>query len=448
MKNKNILSLLAFLLVSSVFGQGSNLEFTFSAIYNTSHIQLDSVKIMNRSQGGENMIYWPDTNISMEVMAGDTMLFVGYAVVSPSIGIDVFSENSEGFRLSQNYPNPVREKSTISMYLPDNGRVSMLLTDVQGRILLAKDYQLEQGEHIFSFMPGSGKLFFLTASWKGMTESIKILSSGENTGQRCSLEHIEKYETVKLTKLTTQSKASFVRESGILDNPEENGNYTFQFTKGVPCPGTPTVTYGGQVYNTVQIFSQCWMKENLNIGDMINGNVEMSDDGFIEKYCYNNEPDSCISLGGLHLWDEMMQYITGQGIQGICPPGWHLPTDDEWKVLEGVTDTHYGVGDPEWDISQYYRGFDAGDRLKATSGWKNAGNGSDAVGFSSLPGGIRWHDGLNYFHTGGEFGNWWSSSTYSNFTSWIRSLGHDSQESHRAPSGKDLGYSVRCLKDN
>lgn len=448
MNNKTLLSILAFLMISSVFSQGSNLDFTFSAINNTSYIQLDSVKIMNRTQGGESMIYWPDTNISMEVTAGDTMLFIGYAVVSPSIGIDVIGEDSEGFRLSQNYPNPVRGKTSISLYLPDNGSLSMMLTDVQGRVLLANDYKLEQGEHIFSFTPGTGKLFFLTAGWKGKTESIKILSSEENPGQRCIIKHIEWRDGEIRSKLTMQSKASFVRESGILDSPEEDGSYTFQFTKGVPCPETPTVSYGGQVYNTVQISSQCWMKENLNIGDMINGNVEMSDDGMIEKYCYNDESDSCNSMGGLYLWDEMMQYTIGQGIQGICPPGWHLPTDDEWKVLEGVTDTHYGVGDPEWDISQYYRGFDVGDRLKATSGWENAGNGSDVMGFSALPGGIRWREGPNYFNTWGEFGNWWSSSSYSNFSAWIHSLGHDSQESHRMPSGKDLGYSVRCLKDN
>ena len=76
----------------------------------------------------------------------------------------------------------------------------------------------------------------------------------------------------------------------------------------------------------------------------------MTDNGTMEKYCYNNEPDSCTKYGGLYQWDEMMQYTTQQGVQGICPPGWHLPTDEEWKVLEGAVDSQYGIGDPEWDI--------------------------------------------------------------------------------------------------
>ncbi len=54
----------------------------------------------------------------------------------------------------------------------------------------------------------------------------------------------------------------------------------------------------------------------------------------------------------LYQWEEMMQYTTQQGAQGICPPGWHLPTDEEWKVLEGAVDSQYGIGDPEWDIER------------------------------------------------------------------------------------------------
>ena len=82
---------------------------------------------------------------------------------------------------------------------------------------------------------------------------------------------------------------------------------------------------------------------------MIHGTMEQSNNGIIEKYCYNNEPDSCTKYGGLYQWNEMMQYTTQQGAQGICPPGWHLPTDEEWKVLEGAVDSQYGIGDPEWD---------------------------------------------------------------------------------------------------
>ena len=97
-------------------------------------------------------------------------------------------------------------------------------------------------------------------------------------------------------------------ESGILDNPVTSDTIYLQFATNIPCPGTPTVTYEGQVYNTIQIFSQCWLKENLNVGVMIDGQTYQWDNGIIEKYCYNNEPDNCTEYGGLYQWQEMMQH--------------------------------------------------------------------------------------------------------------------------------------------
>lgn len=106
-------------------------------------------------------------------------------------------------------------------------------------------------------------------------------------------------------------------ESAILNSPENIQTYTFQFATNIPCPGMPAIEYEGQVYNTIQIFSQCWLKENLNIGTMVSGTGNMADNGIIEKYCYKNEPDSCLKYGGLYQWDEMMQYVTDEKNRGI-----------------------------------------------------------------------------------------------------------------------------------
>ncbi len=171
------------------------------------------------------------------------------------------------------------------------------------------------------------------------------------------------------------------------------------YSGGEPCPGIPTVTYEGQIYNTVLIGEQCWLKENLNVGIMINDYENMTDNGVIEKYCYDNNIENCDEYGGLYQWDEMMQYVTTTFTQGICPPGWHLPHDYEWKILEGTVDSQYPVGNQVWDF-EGFRGFDAGLNLKSTYGWFNNGNGTDIFGFKALPGGIREHfatfDSLSY----------------------------------------------------
>jgi len=100
-----------------------------------------------------------------------------------------------------------------------------------------------------------------------------------------------------------------------------------------PCSGIISITYAGQIYNIIPIGSQCWFKENLNVGLRIIASQSQTNNSIIEKYCYDNLDSNCDIYGGLYQWDEMMQYITTQGVQGICPTGWHLPTDAEFTTL-------------------------------------------------------------------------------------------------------------------
>jgi uncharacterized protein (TIGR02145 family) len=216
-------------------------------------------------------------------------------------------------------------------------------------------------------------------------------------------------------------------------------------TGGLPCPGIPTVTYEGQVYNTVLIGNQCWFKENLNVGILINGSMNMSNNGKIEKYCYENDPVNCEFYGGLYQWNEIMEYTTTPGMQGICPAGWHIPTDDEWKILEGTVDSQYPVGDPEWDDTGY-RGYDVGLNLKSTSGWHSGGNGSGLYGFSAMPSGFRIYDGAGFDYLG-LYGWSWSSTEHSSSDAWDRGLYYFNDISVRFEGNKTNGISVRCLKD-
>jgi uncharacterized protein (TIGR02145 family) len=234
-------------------------------------------------------------------------------------------------------------------------------------------------------------------------------------------------------------------QTGILDIPQESKSYTFQFATNTSCPNTPTVEYEGQVYNTIQIFSQCWLKENLNVGNMIPGNQEQSNNGIIEKYCYNNDSNNCDDFGGLYQWKEMMQYTTQPGVQGICPPGWHIPTDEEWKVLEGAADSQYGIGDPAWDYTEY-RGFDVGVNLKSTTGWSGAGNGNDLYGLSVLPAGQRY--GSGGFSLLGDGGYFWTSLEGNDTDAWWRYFHYTNSVVRRLFSGKEYySFSVRCVLD-
>ncbi len=204
------------------------------------------------------------------------------------------------------------------------------------------------------------------------------------------------------------------------------------------CDGITTVEYAGQTYHTVEIGDQCWLKENLNVGTMINGTTDQTDNNTIEKYCYENDVQNCTQYGGLYQWDEMMQYVSNEGAKGICPSGWHLPSSNEWKTLEGTVDSQYGVGDPVWDNADW-RGFDAGKKLKASSGWGLNGNGTDSFGFTMLPAGY-WSDG-GLFSDKGIGGFTWNSSAS------VRSFAFNNDGIMNSFKPKKNGYSVRCLRD-
>nr|NQU90487.1 fibrobacter succinogenes major paralogous domain-containing protein [Bacteroidota bacterium] len=188
------------------------------------------------------------------------------------------------------------------------------------------------------------------------------------------------------------------------------------------CPGLETVTWQGQTYNTVLIGDQCWFKENLNYES---GN----------SWCYNNDPVNCETYGRLYDWETAL---------GVCPSGWKLPSDEEWKILEGTVDSQYGYPNEVWD-GEGNRGFDACLNLKSTSGWNNNGNGTDLYGFSALPGGFRSSGG--YFDLTGSYGYWWSSDEYPADGAWIRELSYDYGWSGRFFGSKYYGFSVRCLRD-
>ena len=202
------------------------------------------------------------------------------------------------------------------------------------------------------------------------------------------------------------------------------------------------ITYSGQIYNTVLIGNQCWMRENLNVGTRIDGSIDQTNNSTIEKYCYYDNNTYCDTYGGLYEWNEMMQYVTTEGTQGICPSGWHIPTDDEWKTLEGTVDTQYGVGNPEWD-NLSNRGFDAGDRLKTNTGWYYSGNGTDVFAFSALPGGYS----TNTFYYHDQSGYWWSSNEVSGPSAFYRKLKYNTDQVYRNTTSKTYGMSVRCLKN-
>jgi uncharacterized protein (TIGR02145 family) len=200
------------------------------------------------------------------------------------------------------------------------------------------------------------------------------------------------------------------------------------------CPGLAEFTdpRDGQVYPTVQIGSQCWMKTNLNIGAIVPIKQDQ-DPSQLQKWCYGNVSGNCDVYGGLYQWDQIMQGSTQIGVQGICPPGWHIPTDGEFATLT----TYLGGYDP------------AGQKMKEAGfdHWEPPNTGAnDSSGFSALPGGYRYTiDSVCYWSGKGAW--FWTSSGSQGNVAWVRALYYNAGAQERTALFRYDGGSLRCIKD-
>jgi uncharacterized protein (TIGR02145 family) len=206
------------------------------------------------------------------------------------------------------------------------------------------------------------------------------------------------------------------------------------------CPGIPTVTYEGKTYHTVQIGTQCWIKENMDVGTMINSSQAgqlQTNNTITEKFCYENTPANCNIYGGLYEWNEAMQYVTNEGARGICMEGWHIPTDGAWTILANFLGGSAFAG-----IKMKSTGtLEAGTGL-----WKSSyTNGTNTSGFTGYPGGSRYNTGVFQGLNTGKYA--WSSTQKDETMSWYRSISYSYADLWRNNYYKDGGFSIRCIKD-
>jgi uncharacterized protein (TIGR02145 family) len=185
------------------------------------------------------------------------------------------------------------------------------------------------------------------------------------------------------------------------------------------CGTTLTDPRDNRQYRTVQIGTQCWMAANLDYGIQVQGNGHQRDNCTIEKYCYNDSPGNCTTMGGLYQWDELMQYGDLASTQGLCPPGWHVPSETEWNTL---FNNFLGYG------------F-AGSPLKST-------------GYSGFDAHL---DGVRFGNVSWNFLNFatiiWSSTSHGPNKAWSHGMNDQTPSVSFYPSARNNAFPARCIKD-
>ena len=468
---RKIFTITVIYLLSIVSSQAQSLSITFTGhdIYND-YIQLTRVEVYNNHKGWQETLTWPDTVLWLS-----------------ATGIDDFGTcHVASIKLSQNSPNPFEGTTFVNLQVSEPGTVTIAVTDIAGRVVGTNHYLASRpGTYSLRISLPLAGFYFLKASQKGKTASVKMVNLGNGSDYAITLSG-DAAETFHDKAIETE-----FRPRGISNNPFDIGDqlevigytnfrgeemvsghvtrsphesqtielpFTMSLKDSLPCPGFPTLTdIEGNVYNTVQIGLQCWMRENLRVTKYADGtdipNSSIDNYSYTDPYYYDYD-SSGIPLeerGYLYNWPAVMHGEASSNsnpshVQGICPTGWHVPSIAEWTQL-----TNYIKNQTVYTCGPNINYFIA-KAMASTTWWDstsyNCSIGNDLTannitGFSAVPAG---HYGAIMEKAGTETEFWSSTGTFPMASSYLRLIAWSALEA-QYNSSNSSGFSVRCVRD-
>ncbi len=417
-------------------------------------IELDTIFIENLSNGTTAKLY--------DLPIGVTNYEINLSQGAQVNAIGQINEPLSNFVLLSNKPG-VCSFQIQSKPLTD---ISFNLYNIHGQRLYHETRYLSSAINTFEFYNSYANIGVLKITTSDNSYSIKVIGDETHTTKISSVScHLSNTSpTIKSLKsdfsfnvgdtICISAKKLSYHSNSVFVEPISNENYIIYLSQ--PCTGHETVTdYNGNIYNTVQIGNQCWMKENLKSTHYDDGTALIDGTGIQINYDYesrywfdyDDNPTNSQTFGKLYTWAAAIDgYVSNDeeliyGVrQGLCPNGWHIPSDSDWFQLESYIDTTI----TELHITGL-RGFDAGLKLKTTNNWVT-NTGTNQFGFSALPSGQYFFSESNsqsFYSDLGLVSIWWSANT----GAYYRKIWDDANGITRNTQNPAHGYSIRCLKD-
>lgn len=433
---------------------------TFTCHLESFYVRPNYIMVENLDRDWSEIIVFPDTVYQ---------LVVGTAVTD--------YPESRGSVVS---PNPFDGVTSLYCELSECGQMSVEVTDLSGRIVMRQRLEVQQpGRYSCRIALRQPGVYLMTLHQAGKTIPVKLVNTGSGGRDAVELLGVTKNSRRDpLGNLSSKGSSSHAFQigdkmryvayasgnpsMGVIQYQYESDTVRLafepfiEFGDSLPCPGTPTVTdYDGNVYNTVKIGLQCWMRENLRVTHYEDGRPLALGDSiasFTERlyYDYPVKHLPLVKRGYLYnllavtdsvFFDDDNPFY----VQGICPNGWHVPNMWEWDVLRTYLshESEYVCGDEQNNI---------GRALAAKMLWPyspysctigHAPSMNNATGFSAYSTG---------YCLGSEFDNagaffYSSSRLYNQGIAFCYILSYSSKDITEATLSMQLGLSVRCLKD-
>lgn len=427
------LSTFLFFLGISLFAQDFSIQFKADGSSN----KIDNIKVENLTQS---------TSITL---SGTDVLHLKSSVTGIT---SVVEDNEKNIKV---FPNPTDGNCTLEFSLLSTSNVDIIVSDTAGKNLKESQTNLSTGSHLFKLSGFKNGIYAITVITKDYKSTAKLISNAAKNSESLqivqvgttsngqseiqdspplksgSLETIMQYNTGDLLK--------FIGTSGdyktvLMDVPSASKTLTFNF---IPCTDPDKKSYA-----VVKIDKQIWMAENLAYLPSVSEPIYGSDKNAIYYvYDYNGTNVTAAkattnysSFGVLYNWAAAMKGAASStnnpsGVKGVCPEGWHLPSEAEWIVLE---DAIGGIAT-------------AGTKLKSKTIWNANDIKTDEFGFNALPGGYRYYGGT--FFGNGSNASFWTATGKDTAFSLSRSIDYNYEDIEHGENIMDCGYSIRCIKD-
>ena len=410
---------------------------TLTAMIDSTALELDSIYLTNLSNASTASL----SNFESGIVNYEINLSNINSIEENSINkekIELYSNNSNGTEIF------VKLNNAQSIYID--------IIDLTGKKIETKQINCNYGNNLIRVKTKQVSIIRLTS--KNTVKSFKSLSNNENN----TISKIDFYHRSNTVQLRSNLSEFIFNIGDSIEFTAVKNNYHKNFIVAIPanldhyyiylsrpCAGTETVNdYDGNIYNTVQIGNQCWMKENLNTMHYSDGTALVDGTGIptldgTTKYWFNydDEPENAEIYGKLYAWAAVMNNDTSSdtvpsGVQGVCPIGWHVPSKAEFDIL----------------VNKFGGESIAGAKLKESSyqHWQypNAGANNQS-GFSALPGGGQHFGHYNRLHTD----SWFYTCTKFDGDIYVIKQEYENTFSRLTyyQNEEQYGNSIRCIKD-
>lgn len=448
---KIVFSLILMFIATVGFNQNEDYKISFSATGDTASV--GTIEVVNLT-----------TFDTVWLNGTDTLHLIGWMVGQ--------NENEEIINKEDNilvFPNPMSSSSTLNITTTNDGNSVISIFNIEGKRLFSVDVPMKSGTNQFKISGLPTGNYVINVFGRYIKCSTKLISIGfENSPHISYIGHIPNNNNsgsgnlknttniVQMTyhdgeRLQYRGQTSTFKNLAV-DVPLSSKTQNFHF---LSC-----FDNSGHHYETVEIqvpfkkklkstldstYTQTWMAENLNVGEFrVASPTGFHNDTIIEKFCYDNDTNNCTIYGGLYNWNELMMYQTDDSIQGICPEGWRIPSQEDWENL-----VNYYGGAP-FNLGFFSGDSIAGGKMKevGTVHWADPNNdATNESGFTAMGGGSYSNSSSGWAFYGNTDGCYWTSTQVDATTAKVWWMQSCDGIIFNAAEMKYQSFSVRCVHD-